>query len=83
MGVAGDRRSVSSAYYISVGNSSAWCFRGRGGNMGCTFRRTDSNEVMKAIGLKLSPCGTPTVALKGGLFSSLSCTLKVVPDNRV
>lgn len=46
------------------------------------FWRTDSNEVMKAIGLKLSPCGTPTVESKRGLFSSLSCTLKVVPDNR-
>ena len=51
--------------------------------MGRTFWRTDSNEVMKTIRLKLSPCGTPTVESKGGHFSSLSYTLKVVPDNRV
>ena len=51
--------------------------------MGRTFWRTDSNEVVNAIGLKLSPCGTPTVESKGRLFSSLSCTLRVVPVIRL
>ena len=45
-------------------------FKWEGGNMGYTFWRSDSNEVVKAIWLKLSPRGTPSVESKGRLFSS-------------
>ena len=66
-----------------LGNPSCLSAGGVVGNCVRVCWRAISNVVVIATGLNLSPCGTPTVDLKGLSITFLTRTLRLVFDSSV